>query len=294
MPLFSDPKLEEYRLSKLREAMAIPRTKEWRENQSKGIRKARAEGKMQTSPEERARVARMVGEKLRGRTRPGWVVEKVRKANLGKKRSPEQIERMKQSWAAARDAGKYYISPERRREICRKAGETKKKNGWRPSLEQRSAHALKMKGRKCDPSHVAKRAMALKGIVHVVPGAAKGPLHLRAISGLLRNPEGVIHAFRNLVHFVRENHGLFSPDDTVWNYSRPSSPWCRASKGLSGLFNRGVYTRGSWKGWTRVSDWEIQERWPDLISRFPLVSFENKDAYLSPALDQRPEEVAVS
>ena len=92
--------------------------------------------------------------------------------------------------------------------------------------------------------------------------------HFRAVEGLFRDPRGVVHYARNLTKFVSENKHLFLPEDTI-DTSKDSTPRVRAAHGL-GILYRG--TRGSWKGWTLVSDVEIKEHGWDLLRRKVLPS----------------------
>jgi hypothetical protein len=84
--------------------------------------------------------------------------------------------------------------------------------------------------------------------------------HCLAIEGLLRDPNCVIHYFRNLRKFLIDNSGLFSTEDISIRKCGNS----RAYWGLSSLYNG---KRGSWKGWTLVSDVEVSEGQLDLLRR---------------------------
>jgi hypothetical protein len=77
---------------------------------------------------------------------------------------------------------------------------------------------------------------------------------------LLRDPRGREHEARNIAKFVRENSGLFQPEDVVWRVrakkkGRGKTWSCKAHEGLLSLVKPSV-TRGSWKGWTVVSIYE--------------------------------------
>ena len=94
--------------------------------------------------------------------------------------------------------------------------------------------------------------------------AALSEKHSCAIEGLIRDPRGVVHYFRNAVKFVRENENLFRAEDVVWKKTGSRGYECLAYKGVCKVYSGGC---GSWKGWTLVSDVEIKEGGWDLLRR---------------------------
>jgi hypothetical protein len=239
------PEQEAFRLARLREAMKKPRSASWKQHQSEGIRKALAEGRL---PVKRSALSIERGAaKLRGRKRPLEVVEKVRLANLGQKRSAETkanfSERMRQEF---RD-GKRVITPEQRAKFLEIA-----KRGRVISEQQRRHHSEMLRGRKSKPEHIEKRVGPMRGRPQRAELTKIGPTNHGSIEGVLRSPENKLYPFRNLTHFVREHPQLFFPEDVVWK-KRDRAFQCRASHALLRLFGHGKVVPGTWKGWTRYS-----------------------------------------
>lgn len=112
-----------------------------------------------------------------------------------------------------------------------------------------------MKGQPHSPAHRAKIGETLKK-PRVHPRFRAGKNHVSAKRYALRSPRNRIYEFVNMADFVRNNPGLFHPDDVLLKpfRGRPQSMrrWCRAEIGLHGLFALSC-TSLSWKGWTRVS-----------------------------------------
>lgn len=82
----------------------------------------------------------------------------------------------------------------------------------------------------------------------------KGVKHHRAKKWKLKSPTGKILEGTNLNEIVRNNLGLFEPDDVVWG--GPSKNQCRAVSGISNLRllkPDGSYRRTHWKGWQLLS-----------------------------------------
>jgi len=267
MKIRRTPEQEAYRISRVQIALkGKPATEEQRKKRADGLRKAWTEGRIKVSftPESRAKTA----DKLRGRKRPAEVVEKVRVANLGKKRTPEQVEALRQRLIAGHAAGKYKSSPEGA-ERRRLAG-IKAHTGRKHSEEQNRRHSEMLRGRKLRPEHVEKRAAALRGRPQAAPATAKGPTNKRSIEGALRDSGGRIWWFRNLTHFVREHPELFDASDLQWRPIRPGKSYCacNASKRLLALFGCGKVVPGTWKGWTVASSAiERTEGHADLLGR---------------------------
>lgn len=72
---------------------------------------------------------------------------------------------------------------------------------------------------------------------------------------LLVSPQNVIHRFKNLSQFIRDNPSLFNPEDIIWHkYS------CRAVHAISKLRPSRKKPEASWKGWRWLS---IEERLKD-------------------------------
>jgi hypothetical protein len=257
------PEQEAYRLQRLREALAKPRSKEWKERQGAGIRKAYAEGRMPARTRESIERG---AAKLRGRQRPREIVEKIRAKNLGIKRTPAQCQAQSERVRRGLAEGKYRLTdPAAIARRNAKIGQANK--GHVVSLEQRREHSRKMRNRKQPAEFVEKRAAPLRGRPQRALLTKKGPTHWGAMIGAVRSPENIVYEFRNLTHFVREHPHLFNPDDVMWR-KRGSNETCRAAKGLINLFGKGKVVNGSWKGWTRYSrveqDYNVGE---DLLLR---------------------------
>ena len=117
-------------------------------------------------------------------------------------------------------------------------------------------HEASMKGlaaRDMENVRAAARRVADKKIgVPNPPGpSAKGPEHWKARYWILKAPNQQIIQGRNLNELIRQNVGMFLPDDVKW-YGKSKS-MCRASKGLRQLFEMKKDGSGpkvySWKGW---------------------------------------------
>ncbi len=105
------------------------------------------------------------------------------------------------------------------------------------------------------PSACAKRsaraAETMRGIPQRMDGLSAAAEHnARAKTYTVLDPLGQTHTFTNLSHFVRENGSFFSTNDTIWK-GPEGNPWCRAQRGLEGLFKS--KPNKSWKGWCAVS-----------------------------------------
>lgn len=98
-------------------------------------------------------------------------------------------------------------------------------------------------------------------------GRRFSPRHCSAVECLLRDAKGIVHYCANISAFVFNNKDLFLAEDTIQKEYRGharKSYQCNATLGLSRIY-RGY--RGSWKGWTLVSDVEIAEGQWDLLRR---------------------------
>ena len=126
-----------------------------------------------------------------------------------------------------------------------------------------------------DPAHTDKIIRKLTG-VPANGRTAMGPENRLSLVGRLRDPDGRVHAFRNLMHFVREHHHLFHPDDVAWRPRKTppakypdkarDSKVCNAYTGLARLNPSTKCQVGSWKGWTWIGDSERRQA-VDTISR---------------------------
>lgn len=224
--------------------MSEPRSKEWRKHQSEGICRAMAEGKCKKvwSKESREKV----GAKLRGKRRPLEVVQKVRKANIGKKRSLEVRVAASDRVRKAHAEGKYKMSPEGR---AHQVAAAKRANTGRVhSEEQNRRHSEAMTGRTHSEEIVERRSAKMRGRACTAELTKKGPTNHRSISGMLRSGENIIYHFTNLTHFVREHPELFAASDLIWKGTS-----CNASKRLLFLFGKSKIVPGTWKGWTAYS-----------------------------------------
>lgn len=86
------------------------------------------------------------------------------------------------------------------------------------------------------------------------PRRGKFETNIHARSWHVRDPRGIAHKFRNLMHFIRNNEGLFQPDD-LKVYSPTKKPnVTRAYGGISSIRPSDNRKRVglSWKGWTWV------------------------------------------
>lgn len=250
-----------------------PHSEETRKKQSAGVLAAYAAGKIRRPYD--AERYRKSGEKNRGRTHTPEVRERLRIANLGKKQSPETLAKL----SAIRKGRK--LSPEKRANVLAalEAGrkipfteERRKKisarlKGVKRSKEGREAHSKRMKemykdGRiNISSEAIAARAAKLRRRPQIDPKIMKGPTNMHSKSGVLRSPMNVEYPFHNLTHFVREHPELFLPEDVVWREriyrhgvrGERVGYICRAASGLGTVVSGG---RGTWKGWTLVSDIE--------------------------------------
>ena len=113
----------------------------------------------------------------------------------------------------------------------------------------------------CAKCNNLKKSQIRKGVALKSPKTRAFSMdHCLAVEGLLRDPNCIVRYFRNLRKFVNDNPELFNPDDIVIKKHGHS----RASCGLAAVYNG---KRGSWKGWTLVSDVEISEGQWDLLRR---------------------------
>jgi hypothetical protein len=93
---------------------------------------------------------------------------------------------------------------------------------------------------------------------------APGVLHHGARIWRLRSPKNKVYEFRNLQEFIRQNPGLFDPEDVVIRSYGKS----RAASGLGMLSERWANGAGSWKGWTWASQVErLKNDGKDLLDR---------------------------
>lgn len=255
------------RIQRLREALKKkPRGEEWKRKISEANKRAWAAGKMNTSPE--AKAARLAGlvKALKGKKRDPETVEKVRQANLGKKRTPEMIENLRVIMNKLRSEGKYKCRDLKARN--KKVSEALKgKRKGIPNPKQ----AAKMTGYKWDAAVVESRAAPMRGRAQKALATAKGPQHKNGVICEIRSPTNVVWYVRNITDFVRTHPHLFDPEDVVWvNYKAHlgREAWrCRAQKGIMKL-REAKDPRGSWKGWTLVSDVEVyKNKGKDLLDR---------------------------
>jgi hypothetical protein len=137
----------------------------------------------------------------------------------------------------------------------------------RSAVEKQRA---KLKGYQWTLKQIEARRVANLGKVRDVsktPLVARGPQNQNAITCELRSPDNVVYFVRNLTDWIRRHHHLFKPEDVIWTKRPSCSATCRASKGISKLRNARD-PRGSWKGWTIVSDVEVYgNKGADLLAR---------------------------
>lgn len=256
------PAQEIHRIERIKAALkGKPATESQRKARADGLRKAWSEGRIKPNwtPESIEKTA----SKLRGRSRPIEVVEKIRLANLGKKRSPQVVEAMRQRVIEGWAFGKYRLSPEKLIERGRKIAEARK--GWIPSIEQRIKHSQKMKGYKWSPEVIESRAAPMRNRPQTAEATKAGPSNVHSLEGAIRDASGRIWKFRNLTDFVITHPELFDESDLIPEI-RKGKPTrnCNASKRLLCLFGRGKNVLGTWKGWTAISETELGE---DLLAR---------------------------
>jgi hypothetical protein len=132
-------------------------------------------------------------------------------------------------------------------------------------------------GRKLSPAHIEKMSATLRGRklsperVDKVRQAnlKRGPQHPSGVVCDFRSPTNVVWHVSNINYFVRAHKYLFDESDATWITSG-RSPYCRAADGLRSLCAR-TSPRGSWKGWTLVSDVErFKNAGDDLLGRVGL------------------------
>ncbi len=80
--------------------------------------------------------------------------------------------------------------------------------------------------------------------------------HVAAKNWTLRAPDGVIHTFRNLRLFIRENEDLFDAADVIWKAqtNKPILTWCQAYQSLARLRPGRPRSLDSWNGWTWANE----------------------------------------
>lgn len=165
---------------------------------------------------------------------------------------------------------------------------TKKNSGSREWLkknrhlfEQKRLHAVK----NSEKLKIAARKNLEKNRIENMkklmlnPKRQKGIHNTFAVKSIFRSPSNIIYYVINVVNFVRENQDLFPPHtlnwDTYTNNNKYPSDECNASKGLCKLIpykkngKAKLLVRGSWYGWTYVSELEIQQNpsMHDLLDR---------------------------
>jgi hypothetical protein len=258
------PEQESYRIQRLREAMKRigPRPEKWRRKISDGLNRAVAEGRLKPSVKSIEALKRCAVERV-GKPMPRDVVEKVRLKNIGKKRTPEMVEAMRNRVIEGYAAGKYRLTPEALAERGRKISKARK--GWKPSWDQRRRHSKAMTGRHQPDDVVEIRAAKMRGRPQESEATKSGPTNVNSLQGAIRDACGQIWRFRNLTDFVQTHPDLFEASDLIPEIrkGKPSRN-CNASKRLLSLFGRGRTTPGTWKGWTVVSEKELGE---DLLAR---------------------------
>lgn len=208
---------------------------------------------------------RMKSNSLKGRKRPKEVIAKIRRANLGKKRTTEQRAALGKRVKEGYKQGKYRVTPEQIKYRIERAREAN--TGRIVPLEQRLRHSRLLKGRPADPEARKRAALKMKGRPQTKPLVKKGPTNKQAITAWFRSPFNVIYKAHCIAHFVRTNEHLFHPDDVQW--SKPDKGGtCRAYKGLLRMTETSKHTRTTWKGWTRVSHTEaVLTQGRDLLDR---------------------------
>ena len=259
------PEQEAFRLLRLREAMQKPRNATWLEHQREGIRREGEKRRGRPLTEKQLAAYRANAEKRRGIPRSPETVAKMVAANLGKKRSPAHVEKMR---AIMRERVKApgYIPPSTRPEVKEKIREALKSLPPRdPEIGKR--HSEIMKGRPADPS--ARKAAGLKmlGRPATAEATRRGPTNVCGKSYLLRDPAGQVWHVHNMNHFVRTNPELFDAGDLIEvGAKKQGAANCtpKAAKRLQCLFGLGRNVPGHWKGWTAVSRTEEGQ---DLLNR---------------------------
>lgn len=143
---------------------------------------------------------------------------------------------------------------------------------------QNKTPRISRKGIKLDPNIVEKRIAKQRGVKKTHEKNKIGCIRKGVKIGCLRDPNGVLHYFKNLTHFVREHEHFFKEEDVQWKYCpKKNNPKtlgyqrCRASAGLLSLFGSGKKVPGSWKGWTVFSEAERDLNLSqDLLHRQPI------------------------
>lgn len=96
-----------------------------------------------------------------------------------------------------------------------------------------------------------------------LPPERVGINHVTAKGFRFRNPDNRVFYGKNIAEFVRANPHLFIPEDVIWRSQkkkRITAPkTCRAVNGLLSLRPNRKHPRGSWKGWTWISDTEREK-----------------------------------
>ena len=84
--------------------------------------------------------------------------------------------------------------------------------------------------------------------------AALLPTHCAAVSAVFRSPDNRTFKANNITLFVHSNRHLFQAEDTINKAKQQGGFRCNALHGLQQVHSG---RRGSWKGWTLVSDTEV-------------------------------------
>lgn len=96
---------------------------------------------------------------------------------------------------------------------------------------------------------------------------SKGAKHHAAAHFEVRSPKNVVWRVQNIKCFVRTHPELFDPEDVIWKRTPSGCVYCKATGGFGSLRSR-KDPRGSWKGWTLVSDVEVYlNKGQDLLNR---------------------------
>jgi hypothetical protein len=95
------------------------------------------------------------------------------------------------------------------------------------------------------------RTSSIKGgrSVQTRPEFKRGEGHINAKFWSFRDPEGEVHKFVNLLHFIREHPDLFEPKDRIVRHGQ-----CKASKCLGELNPARRRHNQTWKGWSWYYD----------------------------------------
>ena len=137
--------------------------------------------------------------------------------------------------------------------------------------KQTAKQAAINRGRKHSKEEIEKRRIAITGVKKTTPAVMAAPSHHKSKKGVLRDAHGRVWFFTNYRDFVRTHPQLFNADDLAPRQRIQSgriSYWCRAEKGIAGLFKKGKRVSGSWKGWTvAFSIMERAEGGGDLLGR---------------------------